>query len=74
MARTDIAIDMVREMARHVDAGSSADEIAATIRKAFPTATAAHAAVNADWPRPNNDVWEDQRQEDIAGSAVDLPS
>jgi hypothetical protein len=40
MARTDIAIDMTREMARHVDAGSSSDEIDAAMLNALPTATA----------------------------------
>lgn len=37
-SRTDIAIEMAREIARHVDAGSSSDEIAAT--KALSSANA----------------------------------
>ena len=34
-AKRDRAIDIAREMARHIDAGSSQEEISAAIRRAF---------------------------------------
>ena len=61
---TDIAVDMAREMARHVDAGSSSDEIDAAMLKAFPTATAADMQralqIGLDQMK-----WEDEREEAV---------
>jgi uncharacterized protein (DUF433 family) len=62
---TDIAVDMGREMARHVDAGSSSDEIDAAMLKAFPTATAADMQRALQIGLDQMKMWEDEREEAV---------
>ena len=68
---TDIAVDMAREMARHVDAGSSSDEIEAAMLKAFPTATAADMQRALQIGLDQMKMCEDDREEAMR-KVVDL--
>ena len=62
---TDIAVDMAREMARHVDAASSLDEIDTAMLKAFPTATAADMQRALQIGLDQMKMWDDEREEAV---------
>ena len=62
---TNIAVEMAREMARCIDAGSSSDEVNAAMLKAFPTAIAADMQRALQIGLDQMKMWEDEREEAV---------
>jgi hypothetical protein len=62
----DIAIDMAREMARHVDAGKSGGHAVAAILQAFPAATAADMKRAMHIGLDQMEMWEEQWEEEAS--------